>query len=317
MDASLLDLLESFAEDITTCASAFKHSYSSLYLASAVIHNSYGIAPDAEKLNSCKQLLKDNVKFFNPLRGIDMPILASYMSISGEPMQYLNRAIAVQGMIKEQFPWHSTALSPALAVELIPEDQAALKIKTARSICDCIAQKHPLMTKSDKVPLFLMMAMSSDIDSSINDVEHSYENLKKNFFSQRMFMSLAMSLDSTPSDVKCHRAITLHARFKEQGTPYSLTFESPCLSMLAISGVDLDKLLSDVAEVVAWMSTDKRFGFKYGLTKSTRTPLAAHLVLQHYANTQPEDQHLHGCAILSGYAFLMAASQQAIAAANN
>lgn len=316
MDSSLLTFLEQFTNNLTACGSVFKSNYGCEKVVAALIHLSKGTDVNLNKLNNCKNIIKESLKFYHPFRGLDSPIITSYMATADNQDEYLHSALKALDSLKSHFPMYNLVATTAIAMESIPQESIVTKFNALKGVSQYFGNKYPLLQKSDKLPAMLLLTMTDNANVSIKHVETLHSLLKQHYRFHAMSYALALAFDSKDDEEKARDLRIFINAAKQREIPFDNNHAYSqvvgFLSLVPIS--NKAQFFSDIDEVSKWMASNGAYGFKNGLYKGLRHNLAALLLLYYYASLG--DTQLEDYATMCTYAFVNGASQQALAQQN-
>ncbi|MBR5137812.1 MAG: DUF4003 family protein [Clostridia bacterium] len=308
MDSSLLGFLEQFSYSLNVVDQTFKSSYGCERIAAALIHLSKRVQADPTKLHNCKSLLNESLKFFHPFRGIDLPIITSYMATANDPNWYLSSALKAYECLKAHFPMGYLAPSSAIAMETVPSDLIPSKISALKGVSQYFGSKYPMSQRSDKLPSFLMITMTEDPNETVKNADALYELIRPNHRFHAFSYATVLCLDSKDNDTKARELHQFINAAKQRGTPFEPTYSySQYIGFLSLAPIpNKAQFFTDVAEVSKWMTSNRNYLFRYGLYSGSRNNLAALLLLYYYASQGYSE--LIDYAIMCTYAYVNAAS---------
>lgn len=259
-----------------------------IHLCCAGIYSAKGLAVNEAVLQASKNLIKEKVSAFSNFRGMARSPIAAMLATSEIPEQTLENGLQVYELLKKEF-WSSTYLPLAAMIiaQMAPTYQYEQIASRTRTIYNRMKSEHPFLTSSEDSAFCALMALSEKSDETlIDEMEECYQQLKPNFFSGNAVQSLSHVLalcDGTVSE-KCDRTMELFNRLKAAGRKYGTDYELPTLGVLAMSGGDLDSIVTEMIEIDEWLSEQKGFGFFGSITKKQRLMYAGILAQRDYIN---------------------------------
>ncbi len=279
---------EQLIENRNRIKSVFSWDGGLINLACAGIFTSRNMMVNEAVLEDCKDLLKQKVSFFSNFRGTAKSPIAALLATSSNPKQTLENGLLVYEMLKKDF-WTSSYLPLAAMIiaQMSQPSQYEEIASRTRSIYNLMKKEHPFLTSSEDSAFCGLMALSDkeDVDM-IEDSEQCYRSLKPNFFSSNAVQSLShvLALCEGDSDTKCRKTMELFEKLKDAGHKYGTDYELPTLGVLAMSGGDLDEIVQEIAEIDAWLSQQKGFGFFSSITRKQRLMYAGIIAQKDFLN---------------------------------
>lgn len=160
-------------------------------------------------------------------------------------------------------------------------------VNRTRVIYNRMKSEHPFLTSSEDSAFCALAALSEKSDDElIADMENCYRKLNSKFFSSNAVQSLShvLALCDGTVEEKCGRTLELFDGLKVAGRKYGTDYELSTLGVLAMSGVDLEKIVSDMIEIDDWLSGQRGFGFFGSITRKQRLMYAGILAQRDYIN---------------------------------
>lgn len=314
MRTSLNALCRHFIENRDIIKETFFWESSYLYPVAAAVFTDKGKTADRERLEQCRDILKENTGVFSNFRSyIKLPMIAM-MAVSGDPAGKLNKAMTVYGQLKQHF--FSSSYLPLASMTISdfahPSQYEAVARRT-RHIYDLMKQEHPFLTSGEDSVFAALLALSDKSDEAIvRDAEQCYGILKSRFFSGNAVQSLShvLSLCEGTAQGKCDRAMTLFDKLKARGYKYGTGYELATLGVLAMLPAELDTIADDTAQAADFLSGQKGYGF-FGMTKQQRLMHAGMIVTGDHLGENASMQ----AAAVSSTISLIIAQQTAMCAA--
>ncbi len=320
MDNLLLNRAKVFAADKETIRRALRFSNPLIQSVLALSYSNRGIEPREEDLARAFKTIRSSAGMLSGLRGYDMPILAAYIAMSEDPAAYMGRILSIRQQLKGILSLSSYILTPSVLIaETCSPDQTEEQILKAYRIYQGLKKNHKFLTNSDDFGYCVLMAMNPDPEATVREVESMYSILRENNFSHNPALSLAMVLslyDESP-ELKCQRVKSLYDDLAKSHMKYDSQLGLPCLGVLAMCGMDLSRLVSDMYEMHSHLSAVKAFGTWSSITSPQRIMLTGMMVLQAGAAAAPENELLQGSGLISIYTGLLSASNIVIASSQN
>ena len=305
---------EQLIENRDRMKSVFSWDGGLLNLACAGIFTIKGKTANEFELENCKNLLKQEVGFFSNFRSTARSPVAAMLAASDSPKQTLENGLRVYQLLKKEF-WTSAYLPLAamiIAQMAQPSRYEEIALRT-RTIYSRMKQEHPFLTSGEDSAFCALMALSEkEEDRLIEDAEQCYHRLKSDFFSSNAVQSLShvLALCDGQAAAKCEKTMELFERLKAAGHKYGTGYELPTLGVLAMSGGSFDEIVQEIAEIDAWLSQQKGFGFFSSIPRKQRLMYAGILAQRDYLNEDAMQT-----AAINGTVSLILAQQAAMCAA--
>lgn len=284
-----------------------------MYPMCAEIYLSKDKGVDVHQLRTCIDLIKEKVGIFSNFRSIAKLPIATMLAVSENPEIMMNNALKVYELLKSEF--FTSSYLPLVAViiaELAQPYEYEQIARRTRTIYDQMKTEHPFLTSSDDSAFAALLALSNLSDQQIvQEVEKCYQILKPQFFSGNSVQSLSHVLALIEGDAteKCNSTMNLFNKLKERGYKYGTGYELPNLGVLALSGGDVDMIVSEIIEVDNYLSKQKGFGI-FGIGSKQRLMYAGMLLQDNQTTAQSMQT-----AAINGTISLIVAEQTAICAA--
>lgn len=215
---------------------------------------------DLAKFKSSLALIKENPKMLSSFRSTVRPLIASLLSVSGDPRGEMNQYLECYEIMRKYFTnSEHLALLSMLFTKIVPVDKAEEYIKRGRQIYDRMKREHRILTTKENIAFAVMLAFSEKSDDAlIEDMEASYQILKhsdaKNSM-QSVSHVLAMS-DEKPED-KCAKFKELYDNMLKKGKKYGKRYELAMLAAMSIADFDSGEIICDVSDVEAFLAQHK------------------------------------------------------------
>ena len=315
MRTELLSLCQSFIENRDAVKSVYKMESAYLHPVCAIIFINNRIKADADRLAFCGRLLKENVGPFSSFRGISRPVTVSMLSV-GEPEKRMKDALDAYASLKKHFS--SGAFLPLAAMlisDKVGESDLDSISERSRQVYDLMRSEHPFLTCGEDSVFAALIALSGQRPGdAITETERCYRLLKERFFSSNAVQSLShvLAMCEGRAEDKCRRTIDLFDALKAQGMRYGTEYELATLGVLAMLPAEQSEIISDLAEVDAFLAAQKGYGF-WGLGKRQRLMHAGMIVTS--AHLPSNDLSESTMALSAQQAAIAAAQQAAICAA--
>ena len=323
MRTSLNNLCIRFVENRDIIKETFFWDSAYLYPVSAAVFVDKRKTADRERLELCRDILKENTGFFSNFRNyIKLPMI-SMMAVSSDPEGKLKQALTVYEDLKQHF--FSSSYLPLASMtisDFVEPHQYEAVARRTRRIYDLMKQEHPFLTSGEDSVFAALLALSDKSDEQIvQDTEQCYDILKPQFFSGNAVQSLShvLALCDGSAETKCARAMELFEKVKERGYKYGTGYELATLGVLAMLPADLGTIADDTVQAAEFLSEQKGYGI-LGMTKRQRLMHAGMIVTSDY---MVECTSMQTAAVSSTISLIIAqqtamcAAIAASAAANN
>ena len=323
MRTSLNALCTSFIENRNVIKETFFWDSPYLYPVSAAVFVDKRRTADRERLELCRDILKENTSFFSNFRSyIKLPMI-SMMAVNSDPKAKLKAAMTVYEELKQHF--FSSSYLPLAAMSItnfVEQSEYEAVAQRTRRIYDLMKQEHPFLTSGEDSVFAALLALSEKADEQIvQDTERCYDILKPRFFSGNAVQSLShvLALCDGTAEAKCERAMELFDKLKRRGYKYGTDYELATLGVLAMLPDNLDTIADDTVQVADFLAGQKGYGI-LGMTKRQRLMHAGMIVTSDYIAESGSMQAAAASSTISliiAQETAMCAAIAASAAANN
>lgn len=234
---------------------------------SAYLYASAGKCADVDKYVEAKKILKKSVSAFSEFRGVAFTLVATKMALSDDPQKYVDEAFQVYRKLRGLHKLTASAYM-VMASLIIYENGGLAKadenIDKLEEIYKKLKSEHPMLIwDSDRGFLAMLVTSGLNIDSIVEETQACYEANKKVAFSKDAVHSLAQILAVVPKSTqeKTDMVKALISGFKAAKIPVSKEFGLGAVAALTLLDMSVDEIVSSVAEVDAYLKTQK--GFKW------------------------------------------------------
>ena len=312
MKAELQTLCDLFIANRDIARQAFKWDSDAVHPLCANIFCARGMTMEMDRLEQCKEIIKNQTGILSNFRGSLRPALAAMLAIGERPEEKMSRALENYRILKQDF-WGSEylALVAFLLTDIAPVSQAEEKAGRGKAIYQRMKKEHPFLTSSEDSVFAVMMAFSEKLDDAlIEDMEACYQGLKQKFSIGDSVQTASHVLAMAPGtpEEKVDRVISLYEALRNAGVKYGRYYELATLAALAVMDVDLPKVTAEIQEVDEFLSQQKGYGF-FGPGKGVRAMHAAMIVSDQYARRDQVDT-----AAMAGTLAMIIAQQMAMIA---
>ncbi len=247
------------------------------------------MSADVDQLKDCIKLLKKKQGAFSYLRGNTMLIIASRMTLSGNPEGYLDDVIEVYKVFQKGkfFGSYYRVLASMSICDAGRSAQAEEIIEKTNALLKEMSKSHPWLTNEEDTSLAVLLAMTDkSTDEILTELEESYQYIKKNFsFHDNAAYSLSQVLTTLDGsyDQKGDKALEIYNAFKEAGSKYGKNYELASIGALVNTDMNTEDLVSEVIEVAEFLKGKKGFG-ALEMDRYTRLMLGTMIVSGIYSN---------------------------------
>lgn len=300
--------------DVIKSNFAWESAYMQPLSASMFTEKNRGV--NVERMEQCKELLRQQTGLFSNFRGNIRLAAISLLALDENPEERLKNTLSVYEKLKKEF-FSSTYLPVAsLMITGIakPEEYDNI-IKRTRHIYELMKEEHPFLTSGEDSSFAALLAMSEKSDEElIMDMEECYNILKCQFFSGNAVQSLShvLTLGQESAEEKCRCAMEIFEGLRTQGYRYGTNYELATLGVLALLNTDVEQLIGDMIEVDEYLREQRGFGI-FGIGSKQRLMYAGILVADEYIKNG-EKYTMH-TATINGALSIMIAQQTAMCAA--
>lgn len=240
---------------------------------------------DADKINHCRDILKNNTSLFSNFRGNNMLTSSVYLSLEENPEEALNKVLNIYTKLKEKF-FNSEYL--LLAAWVIYNSNNTLDldllVNKTREAYDIMKSNHFFLTSSDDYTSTAMLAVShTDLNNTFLEIEKCFNILKDNGLHGKndiQALSHILSLGAGSAEEKSSKVITLNNLLKETKFPlkgYSL----PLLAIPTFITDDYSSFISQYIDTANFLKSQKGFGL-FSMRSDLRNMISAALVSSEY-----------------------------------
>ncbi|MBR4446640.1 MAG: DUF4003 family protein [Solobacterium sp.] len=216
----------------------------------AYYYLSSGAFPDAERIRTCKTLIKKRNGFFSDFRGYGLDILACMLAATDDPEYRLEVAILAYQYLRAEF--ESSSYVPILAFffsEYLKEEQFELYTARAKEIYNKMDKQHLLLTGYEDLVFAGLFAMSGrSLEDLTEESEMIYKYLRSDFIfngNPLQTLSHALTLCTGEPIKKAERTRDLLQILQKHRIHFPRSFPIVALGILANSGIDPTVICSD------------------------------------------------------------------------
>lgn len=289
MREEILKRCELLIENRDRMKEVFSWDGGMLWLASGAMYTTKGRKVDTERLQHCKNLIKEQTGVFSNFRGNVRSAVASMIALSDTPEQMLADGLVVHKLLKKDL--HDSAFLPLAAMTIVrltkPEEYEKVVEKTV-ALYNGMKKEHPLLTSAEDSAFCAMLALSEkSAEVLLSEMEACYKFLNDNSrFPKNAVQSLShvLAICDGPVAEKCEKTMELYETLGAYDVKYGKTYELPALGVLAMEHTDYEALAEEIKEVSDWLSKQPGFGL-FGSINTKQRAMYAGMMLQDNKST--------------------------------
>ena len=302
-----------FIENRDIIKKAIKLESSYIYPVAANVFCAAGVKADADRLSTCKDIIKKNAGFASYLKGDILPVFTAKLSVSADPEAMFENVMNMYGILKNHFSRSEyLALLAALLAEKTSTEEADRIAARGRAIYDKMKKEHPFLTSSEDNVMAGFMAFSEKSDQQlIDEAEQCYDLLRKKFSDKNAVQTVSHILAMTngsPED-KVNRMCRMFDMLADAGHKFGKHYELSTLAAVSIIEADEKELADNITDIDSKLSGQKGYGV-LSLDKKTRLMHAAMLTADLYGDSENTQAAVSASALA-----MIAAEEAAICAA--
>lgn len=286
MNPELQKLCNAFIADRDEIKKAFKAEFDAVYPVCANIFLSHGKTADADQLKACKTIIKNNTSFVNNFRGSMFAPSASLLSCAADPEAKMAQAAQNYKLLKEYFSGSDRmVLAAMILTDMATPEGAREHAERGKALYRMMKEKHRFLTgQEDSVFAVLLSFSGKSNEELIDEIEACFTRLKGMAGQDHLqAVSQILALNDKPTEEKCARFQALFDDIRAAGMKYGKSYELPVLAALCACDAENAQLVSDIADVNAFLATQKGYKGLFGTDKRTRLMHAAMLVSTLYS----------------------------------
>ncbi|OON97887.1 MAG: hypothetical protein ATN36_02395 [Epulopiscium sp. Nele67-Bin005] len=291
-------ICELFIENRDILKKIFIFTDHQIYHICAMIFADKGQLADPQKLEDCKNLLKNATKNTFGLsmnfRGYSHTIFICMLSISDNPEQKLEQTIKLYSELKAEFSGSEYLALGAMIMTEYTTDYEQITTR-AKEIYTDMRANHPFLTSNEDSVFSLLLSLSEKSTKLLNEeIEKHYEECKEKFGKSNAVQALSHVLALT--DGNAHDVINLYEDLRNRGYKYGTQFELPALGIVAKLGEKND-IINELIEVDQFLSNQKGYQGIFSLSKKQRLMHASCLVMSNHLNKSDTNINLYTSTI--------------------
>ena len=269
----------SLVENYRILSAGNKMEFQEMVLACAGIYLAAGTAPDMDRVQECKKLLKSKAGIFFNFRGSDELLVRCKMALADDPALYFENLEREYQRIKTFFSGEQTVLAAMILAEQGGSEEMSEK---AKQIYKEMKEAHPWLTSENDLPFAALMAVSGrDAASVYSEAEEIYTLLKGKLKADKdtmQMLSHILAIRSGQAEEKCEKLCALADGLKAAGHSLGRGSRLAILGILADSGLPTDALVEQICETDEFLKQHKPFRGIFGVGKGCRRMFAVEMV---------------------------------------
>lgn len=266
-----------------TMNEVFKWGSNLLNLSAAYMITSKEVRADVAKLKECKALIKERTGAFSNFRGNSNCAVTAMLAVSESAGHLLEDGLQAHEMLKGKL--RDSAYLPMAAMSvarLAGKERYEEIVDRTKEIYDRIKKEHPFLTSAEDCSFCTLLALSDkSVEALVTEAERCYRFLTEHTrYPKNSVQSLShvLALYDGTAEEKCEKVMELYEILKACGLKYGISYELPMLGVLAMTNKEYEVLAEELAEVSAWLSKKKGFGFWGYVTLKQRLMFAGMLL---------------------------------------
>ena len=302
-----------FIENRDIIKKAIKLESSYIYPVAANVFCAAGVKADADRLSTCKDIIKKNAGFASYLKGDVLPVFTAKLSVSADPEAMFENVMNMYGILKNHFSRSEyLALLAALLAEKTSTEEADRIAARGRAIYDKMKKEHPFLTSSEDNVMAGFMAFSEKSDQQlIDEAEQCYDLLRKKFSDKNAVQTVShiLAMTNGSPEYKVNRLCRMFDMLADAGYKFGKHYELSTLAAVSIIEADEKELVDNIIDIDSQLSGQKGYGV-LSLDKKTRLMHAAMLTADLYGDSENTQAAVSASALA-----MIAAEEAAICAA--
>lgn len=275
-ESKCLELVENYR----VLAADNKLEFTEMVLACAGIYLAAGAAPDPDRVQACKKLLKKKAGVFSNFRGSDELLVRCKMALAADPELYFERLEQEYRQIKTFFSGEQTVLAAMILAEHDGYTEG-LAEKT-KQIYQEMKEAHPWLTSENDLPFAALMAASGrDASAVYAEAEGVYALLKGRLKAEKdtlQMLSHILAIRDGSREAKCEKLCALVEGLKAAGHSLGRGSRLAILGILVDSRYPTDALVERICETDDFLKQHKPFHGLFGVGKDCRRMFAVQMV---------------------------------------
>jgi hypothetical protein len=270
MNNTAKNRLALFAENAQVIKKEFAWDETSIKMLAALLYAEEDKRIDCEAIRQCHDLIKRNTKLFSDFRGNTAVYMAALLSLTDNPQEVFEKVNAafdllVKILLKGNIIGHLDLLVLAayqIATTVDSSEYTDVVTRT-KNFYDGMKARHSIITGEDDYIYTVMLALTDlDADAGVERIERLQVLLKENGFrDMNSIQALAQTLVIAESDEGViDRLLALREAFRSQKIKLDRSQTLPVLGILALLPVEVDSIVSDIAEARDYLKAQKGFG---------------------------------------------------------
>lgn len=282
---SLKDRCDMFVKNRDIMKNSFKWENSMMHPLCASIYTEKELVIDADKIKSCREIIKNSTGIFSNFKGVPFIALATMLSLNTNPENKFKEVLNIYDILRNEF--HSSTYLPLSAFvisDIVDAHNYERIVTKAKVIYQKMKSEHPFLTSGEDCGFAIMTAISDlSVDAIITEMEKCYDYLRSKFFSANAVQSLShtLAVGEEISVIKCNKVLNIFEQLNDKDCKFGTGMELSVLGLLAMTTENTDQSVNDIIEVNEYLKSFKGFG-TLGIGKSQRLMYSAILVSQEY-----------------------------------
>ncbi|MCM3358591.1 MULTISPECIES: DUF4003 family protein [unclassified Psychrobacillus] len=234
---------------------------------------------DSVRFNKIKEILKNRVSVFSPLRSHLQPLFTSVLDVSGqEPEEAIDQLLLkVEELKKKSFKMNDYTYVAALMMS-DESDKWDFEISRAMELMSAMKVHHRFLTNSDDYPFAIFLGkLEGDITTRAATMNKYYEELKNHKFyagNELQWLSQVLTYTNPGYDKETvPRVVVIRDGFKSVKIKFSIS-QYPLIGFMAALKLNENQLM-DIVETYRALTNMKLFTWY----KESALPIALGLTL--------------------------------------
>jgi hypothetical protein len=242
---------------------------------------------NVQLVDEATDIIRENTSIFSDFRGNSSVNTAIMLSFQPNPKESLEELLEIHKKLRQN-KFHSGDCL-ALVANTVFENRSKINIyeciEKMKYIYECMRKNHPFLTSIDDYISACNIAINSkDIESTLNNMERSYEYLSKNgFYKSNTLQSLAQVLSLTEKQEVWNRCIKIKKDLEKNKCKFH-QFGYPLIGVIALLEIkDITGIIEYIKNTSDNLKDHKGYG-NFSLGESYRNMIAAILVMSKYTS---------------------------------
>jgi len=260
MNTQLQENCDRLVENKNKLKEVFPLNDGSVQLITAALLSCMGKDIPQERLNECKEILKDNASLFSEYRGNAMMPLIAYMAAGDDPERLLERIKKVYESLTRLFGSTHKLMAALSIVDRTKDGEEEAAAVRMNEIKQTLKEKYHWAARAELMPYLALMATSGkDVETITKEAAQCLEQLELEHLSKAEKEALAcvLAMDKEPASDKCRKV-------SEQGKLLKMDkfrlFQAPdriLLGILPRSEEGIEKIAAMIEEIDTYLKGKK------------------------------------------------------------